>query len=735
MKKRLVIALGAISLAGAWYIPTSSATADYLDASIAQSLSQIMPRPINATSATYFVLTDRYANGSEDNDYGSGSFQSSIDTNNMYAYHGGDFVGLTANLDRLKRLGMTAIWVTPPVANSDNGYHGYWGVDFLNVDPHLGTNEEFATFVNAAHAKGMKVIMDIVVNHTADVITYDSDQGTFYNLDERPYKNAAGTNFDLLAAAQFTSTCASNGDTNCFPILNANSFPHQFSQNSQYFDALNPAFLKEGTNYHNRGDANDCHWSVGDCQMYGDFSGLDDVFTEKPEVVQGWIDTYAFWVTEYKIDGFRFDTAKHVNKEFWDQFVPAMNAAAASVGKPELTMFSESWMTSPYELADWFRDNAAESALDFPSQQTFTEYADGMKNGSSLLGVIARDDYFNTGNQPNTVTKNAYGLTTFLGNHDMGRGNAFIAGSTSDSGANLTARAKLANAVMFLLRGAPSVYYGDELGLIGGMDEDGAKRQDLMSTTWYYDWQVEPRIGANPRGTKSLLSASNETHPLFRYIATLQSLRRKYPALTDGAVIPRISTGKVAAWSRIRLDSTKTDSRREYVVVTNSGTKSVTLTVPTAMKSAKFVGVLGTTKTFTTNKTYGLKITIPARMTYLFRAASLVPGVTSAPRPTLTIEQDSFASQALLSARAYSSVKNPLSVTFVARADANASWQVIGTDDSPTDKYYNLLIGDWVWGDHTSMQFAAITRTSNGKTSGSIITTVNRADVDPGFNP
>ncbi|MEY4348411.1 MAG: hypothetical protein RIS43_830, partial [Actinomycetota bacterium] len=279
------------------------------------------------------------------------------------------------------------------------------------------------------------------------------------------------------------------------------------------------------------------------------------------------------------------------------------------------------------------------------------------------------------------------------------------------------------------------VYYGDELGLIGGMDEDGTARQDLMSKTWYYDWQVEPRIGAGPRGTKSLLSANNESHPLFRYISTLQSLRRKYPSLADGAVIPRLASGKVAAWSRVRLDGTKTDSRREYVVITNAGTKALTVTVPTSMKSGKFVGVLGTTKTFTTNSKYGLKISIPARMTYVLRAAGKLPGLSSAPRPTLTIAEDSFSSQALLTARAYSSLKDPMSVTFVARADANSAWQVIGTDDSPNDKYYNLLIGDWVWGDNTSMQFAAITRTSNGKTSGSLITTVNRADVDPGFTP
>jgi glycosidase len=730
MKMRLLLGVSAISFAGAVFIP-SHATVEYVDPAVAASLSQVMPRPVNSTESTYFLLTDRYANGTEDNDYGGGYFQGGFDPYGMYNFHGGDFVGLTANLDRLKRLGFTSIWVTPPVVNDDNGYHGYWGIDFMNVDPHLGTNEEFKTFVDTAHSKGMKVIMDIVVNHTANLIRYtDNDDETFFTLAERPYKDAAGTVFDLESKAAFTNTCETNGEQNCFPMLNAGSFPHTYAQSMT--ELVQPDFLKDPTNYHNRGDATACNWVPGDCQMFGDFIGLDDVFTEKPEVVQGWIDAYGHWVREYGIDGFRFDTAKHVNKEFWASFVPAMNAAAADVNKGELTMFSEAWMDDPYQFSEWYRSNAPQSALDFPAQKTFTRYGGGYGNGSSLLSLLARDDYFNTGNQPG-VTRNAYGLTTFLGNHDMGRGNAKIIANTGDTGTNLTKRVQLTNAVMFLLRGAPSVYYGDELGLIGsGGDADA--RQDLMSTTYMDQWQTEERVGAGARGTKSLLSSKNETHPLFVYIKSLQTLRNTYPALKDGATIARMASDKVAAWSRIRLDGTKADSRREYVVVTNSGINAAVVTVPVALKNARYVGVFGTKSKPVSSSKYGLKITVPARSALVFRSSPLLPGLTSAPRPTVSVANDPMTSRPMISAVAISKSRDPLSVTFLARTNSNDEWRVIGTDDSPTSNTYKLVLDEWVW-ESSTMQFAAVTRTSNGRTAGSAVLPINRVDVDLRLQP
>lgn len=109
----------------------------------------------------YFVMTDRFKDGTEANN----NF-TDLNKSDIRAYHGGDFVGLTQSLDYIKSLGTTAIWITPVVKNEEKGYHGYWAVDFETTDPHLGTVEELKTLVDTAHSKGMKVILDYVVNHT-----------------------------------------------------------------------------------------------------------------------------------------------------------------------------------------------------------------------------------------------------------------------------------------------------------------------------------------------------------------------------------------------------------------------------------------------------------------------------------------------------------------------------------------------------------------------------------------
>ncbi len=99
----------------------------------------------------------------------------------------------TRGLARLKSLGFTAIWVTPPVKNqvfqgASAGYHGYWGLDFTHVDPHLGTDADFAAFVNCAHGLGLKVYMDVVVNHTGDTISVSTNG--FVPPSQVPYRTA-----------------------------------------------------------------------------------------------------------------------------------------------------------------------------------------------------------------------------------------------------------------------------------------------------------------------------------------------------------------------------------------------------------------------------------------------------------------------------------------------------------------------------------------------------------------
>ncbi|KKK36451.1 alpha-amlyase [Mesobacillus campisalis] len=108
----------------------------------------------------YFLMIDRFNNGDNSNDY-------KVDVKDPKAYHGGDFEGITKQLDYIKDMGFTAIWLTPVFDNIDKGYHGYWINDFYATEEHFGTMEEFKRLVQEAHKRDIKIILDFVVNHVA----------------------------------------------------------------------------------------------------------------------------------------------------------------------------------------------------------------------------------------------------------------------------------------------------------------------------------------------------------------------------------------------------------------------------------------------------------------------------------------------------------------------------------------------------------------------------------------
>lgn len=129
-------------------------------------------------AVVYFMMTDRFFDGNESNNTASGA--DTYGKNNPGLYHGGDFAGVTAKLDYLQDLGVNTIWLTPIVENvkgvavTDEGkedvpynaaYHGYWASDFTKLNPTLGTTEEFKTMISEAHKRGMRIMVDIVVNH------------------------------------------------------------------------------------------------------------------------------------------------------------------------------------------------------------------------------------------------------------------------------------------------------------------------------------------------------------------------------------------------------------------------------------------------------------------------------------------------------------------------------------------------------------------------------------------
>lgn len=500
--KRKLLGVVAISIS---LICTSLPTTQ---AEVTLRVREIPSQTMDAIS-TYFLMIDRFENGDPNNDggvFGDSRLRAGLDPSDISFFHGGDFIGIEKRLDYIRSMGFNAIWITPPVKNVSGGfgaaaYHGYAGVDFTTVDSRFGTMFDFKSLVEAAHQKGMKVFVDVVVNHTADIIQPQDGDSSYQEKKYSPYRDFKGKPFKI------TSKISSGKAP--FPKLSVSkSFPKVPVASPAEENLKRPSFLRDLTNYHNRGDST----FQGESVELGDFYGLDDLFTEKPEVVKGWIATWSRWIREFEIDGMRIDTYKHVNDEFWHQFIPAIQKVARSVGKESFPIFGEVYDADPASLAYYIREVSAPSLLDFGFQNRVERFvANGV--GALELAQLFNDDDFYT-----TDRFSARGLATFLGNHDMGRIGLFIKKRNPlATSQELMERVELAMAMLFLLRGSPVGYYGDEKGLIGDPGDKGA-RQDLFATK-VTRWQNEERIGAQPIGSQSSFESA---HPLESTIAQLQ---------------------------------------------------------------------------------------------------------------------------------------------------------------------------------------------------------------------
>ena len=519
----------------------------------------------------YFVLTDRFANGDPANDTGGfpgGTEEHGFDPTRIGYFHGGDFAGLTARLDYIKNLGATAVWVTPPfqnkpVQNGSAAYHGYWVTDFLKVDPHLGTNESFRELIRQAHARGLKVYMDIIVNHTADVIHYPDYRTDYLDTRTHPLRDAAG-------APLRERDLAYNGlgDT-ARPTLSAeNSFPYRPIVPEAEKAVKNPAWLNDVTLYHNRGNSA----FRDESSVHGDFSGLDDTFTEHPRVVQGMIELFGSWVRDYGVDGFRIDTARHVNAEFWQAFAPAIRAAAREAGRPDFIQFGEvanETLDVPY-LSEFSTHMPLDTTLDFGFFVAARNFVSRGGTAAALTDLFQRDDLYTDHDS------NIHSTTTFLGNHDAGRFAYFLQQDNPGAPPALVARlARLGHGLLLLARGQPVIYYGDEQGMIGRGGWDMQAREDMFPSR-APDFRDAPLLVTTRTGADDKFDPQ---HPFYGLIARLAGLRAAHPALRTGAMLPR-GTAREDVFAFSRFDRRE---RVEYLAAfNNSRTQTLTVAVPTS---------------------------------------------------------------------------------------------------------------------------------------------------------
>ncbi len=535
----------------------------------------------------YFLLPDRFENGDTANDRGGlkgDRLVTGFDPTHKGFYHGGDLKGLIQRLDYVEALGATAIWVGPifrnkpvqgPKGQESAGYHGYWVTDFTRVDPHLGSDADFKALVDAAHARGIKVYMDIIANHSADVIQYrECGDCAYRSRADYPYGRRGGVAGATINPG-FVGDHVQTPEN--FARLTRPDFAYTPFVPAAEKDVKVPAWLNDPIFYHNRGNST----FAGESSTMGDFVGLDDVMTEHPRVIAGMIEIFGSWIDRFGIDGFRIDTARHVNQEFWQAFVPAMQARAKAKGIPNFHIFGEVADPDTSALARHTRVDKLPTVLDFAFARAVNAVSAGAAGTDKLAAVFAADPLYEGGEAT------AHKLPTFIGNHDQGRAAFFIRKANPQaSPTELLARTRLAHAMLLLLRGVPTIYSGDEQGFVGDGDDQNA-REDMFASqvAVYNDNQL---LGTN----KTNATASFDTsHPLFREIATLAKLRRTNSALTRGRQQLRFAGDKPGLFAVSRFDPA---NGSEILIAFNSSPQPWTGSIEVGAGSTAFTALAGT---------------------------------------------------------------------------------------------------------------------------------------------
>ena len=572
-------------------LPLAAAVLAAMETGAAAGAGEFRARP-PGDEVVYFLLPDRFENGDPSNDRGGltgGRLTTGFDPTDKAFYHGGDLKGLISRLDYIEGLGASAVWVAPIFRNKpvqgtrgseSAGYHGYWITDFTRVDPHFGTNEDFRALTEGVHARGMKLYLDIVVNHTADVIAYrECPAGScpYRSHAEYPYQRRGGLGGEPINSG-FLGDDAPHQTPENFARLTRSDYAYTpyVPRGAEHLKV--PEWLNDPIYYHNRGDST----FSGESSTFGDFFGLDDLMTENPRVLQGFIDIYGAWIDQYGIDGFLIDTAKHVNPEFWQSFVPAMLARARARGIPNFHIFGEvhSLTADAAPLAAHTRVDRLPAVVDFAFAAAVRATVAGSQPTEILTRLFEADALYEGG------AAAARQLPTFVSNHDDGRFAYFVRSlrpGVSDEEA--LRRVLLAHAMLFTLRGVPVVYYGDEQGFAGrGGDQDA--RQDMFPSR-VASYNGERLLGS---GGTTAHGSFNREHPLYRAIAALAALRRGENALRRGAQLVRADAGAPGLFAVSRLDP---DGSRELLIAFNTSTTPVSAQLSVNATSGRFSSVVG----------------------------------------------------------------------------------------------------------------------------------------------
>lgn len=481
----------------------------------------------NAT--VYFLLTDRFRNGNTSNDH---SYGRATDANgnplagwdtNPGTFHGGDFAGVTQSIKEgyFDNLGVNALWISAPYEQThgycDSGkgfahysYHGYYVLDYTETDANFGTAEEFETLVDTAHEHGIRVIMDIVMNHAGYNTVKDMEEFNFGTLlsGASEYKYKLDDVSDVNSHIDFKSSAADWG---------------RWWSNDWIRSGL-PGYSEDNTN--------------GDLTM--SLQGLPDFRTEQKKsvsippllqtkwkqegtynekiakygssnTVTGYLSSWlSDWVRTYGVDGFRCDTAKHVEQASWNQLKTACVSALKDWRKNNPNKAGADWKEDFWMTGEAWDHGVGYDAYysqgGFDSMINFSNCGAGGLGSSSVANVYQ-------GYADSINTKEGFNALTFISSHDetLARGDE---------------KTMIYNGSAFLLLpGGVQIYYGDETDrpLYSGVAFDGyggsghSLRSDMnwnsMNENVLAHWQKVGTFRNNHvsvgAGANKKLSASN----------------------------------------------------------------------------------------------------------------------------------------------------------------------------------------------------------------------------------
>ncbi len=501
----------------------------------------------------YFLLTARFYDGDSSNNYYNRDRIKIGDPQWR-----GDFKGLIEKLDYIQDLGFSAIWITPPVENrSGLDYHGYHAYDFYTVDPRLESPDaSYQDFIDAAHAKGLKVIQDVVINHSSQyglrdqvwidhlpIKYYVPEGSTQGEIDNDPYFGNLGDyqsdyrdDNDNSAAPDWFKERHSSDPEGVEPLVDpktGTTVPLAGYDANRFFGidstTLDPDW------YHQDGFMSGGDWenpeSLQNKHMAGDTIDLATENQNVKDYINGAIHQYL----DMGVDAIRLDTVKHVERNELLEYVNDWKAY-----KPGLFVFGENLVKGTGFGSELDNDNASAVIRPWWYTRTTEDPSNPNAGGDSGFSVL---DFSVFSTFRDNVTKGSFGgiggvlgwdwvygdatkLVTFFQNHDVGPDNDFKYRYGGEEG-----NAAMAYNLMWTNRGIPTLYYGEEVMFQAGLPQDIAGNSDTIDQTGraYYGPYLDDM-------------QTTENYPLFKHIQRLNAIRKAVPALQ------KASTTQVNEW-------------------------------------------------------------------------------------------------------------------------------------------------------------------------------------------